>query len=137
MKTNPKPVLAVGALLVAQACAYHRPTEVPAQMARTEAVLQQAERSGAQAESLPEFQGARDKYLEAQRLLEKKSEKADADAVRLAKQAEVDAQYAVAKTQAQRQQRSADDGEQSVQQLDSEAQRNVATPAPAGAGDQN
>src|SRR4051794_11320414 len=104
-------------VLMLQACAYKRPDDVPAQMARTEAVLQQAERSGAQQESLPEYQAARDKYAEAKVSYEKKTEKGDATALRLAKQAEVDAQYASAKAQAARQQAAAREVQQGVQQL--------------------
>lgn len=113
--------------LLLQACAgYNRPEEVTAQMARTGAVLQQAERSGAQVESLAEFQAARDKYLAAQRSLEKESKAGDADALRLARQAEADAQYASAKAQAQRQKDANREVQQGVQQLDSEAQRSAA-----------
>ncbi len=49
--------------------------------------------------------------------------------MRLAKQAEVDAQYTTAKAQAVRQQTSAREVQEGVQQLSQEAQRNAATPA--------
>jgi hypothetical protein len=123
-------VMASLPLMLLQACASHRPDdEVTAQMARTGAVLQQAERSGAQVGALAEYQAARDKYLQAQRALEKDSEDGDQAAMRLAKQAEVDAQYASAKAQAQRQQNASQEVQQGVRELDNEAQRN-ATPAP-------
>lgn len=130
MKTRHYVIMAGLSALMLQACAYHRPDEVPAQMARTEAVLQQAERSGAQQESLAEYQAARDKYAEAKIAFDKKTEKGDETAVRLAKQAEVDAQYAAAKAQAAKQQAAAREVQQGVQQLGQEAQRNATAPAP-------
>jgi hypothetical protein len=133
MKTRYYVLLAGLPVLMLQACAYNRPDEVTAQMARTESVLKQAEASGAQQESLPEYQAARDKYADAKVQYEKKTEKADASAMSLAKQAEVDAQYASAKAQAARQQAAAREVQQGVQQLGQEAQRNVNTPAPAPA----
>ncbi len=132
MKIRTYVLLAGVPLLLLQACAYQRPEEVTSQMARTEAVLQQAERSGAQEVALPEYQGARDKYADAKVALERKSQKGDAEAMRLAKQAEVDAQFASAKAQASRSQSAAREVQEGVQQLSQEAQRNAATPpAPA------
>lgn len=133
MKTRYYVLLAGLPVLMLQACAYNRPDEVTAQMARTESVLKQAEAAGAQQESLAEYQAARDKYAEAKMAYEKKSEKGDANAVSLAKRAEVDAQYATAKARAARQQAAAREVQQGVQQLGQEAQRNVNTPAPAPA----
>src|SRR6478735_5720952 len=49
-------------LLALQACATHEPSkEVSSQMARTEVVIQQADRSGVAVNSLPELQAAKNK----------------------------------------------------------------------------
>lgn len=130
MKTRHYLLLATLPALLLQACAYKRPDEVPAQMARTEAVLQQAERSGAQQESMAEYQAARDKYADAKLAFDKKTEKGDSTAMSLAKQAEADAQYASAKAQAAKQQAAAREVQEGVQQLGQEAQRNANTPPP-------
>jgi hypothetical protein len=120
-------------LLVMQACAYQRPQDVTAQMARTEAVLEQAQQSGAQEVALTELMQARDKFAEAQRAYDRESESGDREAMRLAKQAEVDAQYASAKAQAKRQQDSAREVEAGVRTLREQAQRSPATPPPVPA----
>ncbi len=124
-------VLAFGLPLMAlQACAtYERPDEVTAQMARTEVVIQQADRSGVAVNSLPELQAAKDKYAEAKIALAKKSSDGDAAALRLARQAEVDAQYASAKAQTTTQQTAARDSQNGVDALREEANRNAATPS--------
>ncbi len=111
-----------------QACAYNRPDEVTQQMGRTEAVLQQAERSGVQEKSLPELQAAKDKYAEAKRAYDKDTKDGDRDAMRLAKQAEVDAQYATAKAQAQRQEEAAREVQSGTEALREEASRNASSP---------
>lgn len=114
-------------LLLLQACASHRPSEeVTAQMARTEAVIQQAERTNAAVNSLPELQAAKNKYAEARVELGKESEKGDQAALKLAKQAEVDAQYASAKSQSTTQQQAARDAQDSVEDVRQEATRNAA-----------
>lgn len=120
-------------LVALAACAYQRPEMVTSQMARTEAVLQEAQRNGAQEKALAEFQHARDKFAEAQQELRKDSESGDRTAMRLAKEAEVDAKYASAKAQAERQQEAAREVQQGVDALSDEAQRNAATPPPVTA----
>lgn len=117
-------------LMALTACAYQRPEDVTAQMARTEAVLQQAEGSGAKENALPELQQAKDKYADAKLALRKDSESGDREAMRLAKEAEADAKYASAKAQASRQQDAAREVQQGVQALSEEAQRNAASPPP-------
>jgi hypothetical protein len=117
-------------LLFIAACAYQRPMEVSQQMARTEAVLSQAESSGARENALSELQQAKDKYAEAQRAYEKESESGDEKALRLARQAELDAKYASAKAQALRQQEAAHEIQDGVRTLREEAQRNAANPPP-------
>lgn len=117
-------------LMALTACAYQRPEEVTAQMARTEAVLQQAEGSGAKETALSELQKAKDKYADAKVALRKDSEAGDAAAMRLAREAEADAKYASAKAQATRQQDAARQVQQGTQALSEEAQRNAANPPP-------
>ncbi len=119
-------------LLMLEACASYRPSQdVTAQMARTEAILQQAERSGVAVNSLPELQSARDKYSEAKQALAKKSTEGDQKALQLAKQAEVDAQYATAKAQSTTQQSAAREIQNGTQALKDETTRNAATPVAA------
>lgn len=119
-------------LLMLQACASHQPSpEVTSQMARTESTIQQAERSGVATTSLTELQGARDKYAEAKTLLQKESREADQEALQLAKQAEVDAQYATAKANSAKQANSAREVQGGVDALKTEAARNSTVPATA------
>lgn len=130
MKSIPLTALALPLLL--QACASHRPSEeVTAQMARTQAVLQQAERSGAARASLPELEQAKDKYARAQTELDKKSDAGDREALLLAKQAEVDAQYASARTQSTAQEAAARQLQRGVDTLRIEKERDAATPPAA------
>jgi len=117
--------LALSLPLLMQACASHRPSEeVTAQMARTEVVLQQADRSNVAVNSLPELQKAKDKYAEAKVALEQKSDEGDRRALMLAKQAEVDAQYASARSQSESQEQAAEQVQNGVETLRDEASRN-------------
>jgi hypothetical protein len=114
-------------ILMLQACASGPPArEVTAQMARTEAVLQQADRSGVAVNSLPELQGAKDKYAEAKREAAKNTPEGDHKAVQLAKQAEVDAQYATAKAQSTTQESAAREVQSGVEALKDQASTNAA-----------
>ena len=113
-----------------QACASHQPSkEVTAQMTRTEVVIQQADRSGVAVNSLPELQAAKDKYAKAKAAMEKKSAEGDHEALTLAKQAEVDAQFASAKAQSATQQTAAADAQKGVNDLRKETDHNAAAPA--------
>lgn len=117
-------------LLALQACAsYDTSREVTAQMARTEAVIQQADRSGVAVNSLPELQAAKDKYAEAKLAVDKKSPDNDRKALQLAKQAEVDAQYASAKSQTTSHEAAARDAQSGVETLRNETERNAAQSA--------
>ena len=119
-------------LFMLQACATYQPSqEVTSQMARTETTIQQAERSGVATTSLPELQAAKDKYSQAKTLLQKESHEADQMALQLAKQAEVDAQYATAKANSAKQATSAREVQSGVDALKSEAAHNASTPATA------
>jgi hypothetical protein len=121
-------LLALGLpILVMQACASIHPSEeVTAQMARTEVVIQQANRSGVAVNSLPELQSAKDKYAQAKIALDKNSDEGDRQALQLAKQAEVDAQFASAKALAMTQEAAARDAQSGVAALKQEADRNAA-----------
>jgi hypothetical protein len=119
-------------LLLMQACASYRPSQdVTAQMARTEAILQQADSSGVAVNSLPELQAARDKYAEAKRSLAKESSEGDRMALQLAKQAEVDAKYATAKSQSTSQASAAREVQNGTQALKDETVHNAATSSPS------
>jgi hypothetical protein len=131
----PAVVLCASALATACASYQHAP-EVTAQMARTEATLQQARQGGAQVEALPQLQSARDKYAQAQQSLEKNSKEGDREAVQLAKQAELDAQFAAAKAQTSRQEKAASEVQQGVEALRSEANRSAAGSAEIAADKQ-
>lgn len=119
-------IFAVSApLLLLQACAYQRPAEVTAQMVRTETTLRQAEQSGAEVNSLPELQSAKDKFADAQRALDRKNKEGDRVAMQLAQQAQVDAQFASAKAQATRQEQAAREVKDGVDALRDEARRDT------------
>jgi hypothetical protein len=124
-------ILAMGVpLLLIQACATYRPSEdVTAQMARTEAILQQADHSGVAVNALPELQAAKDKYAEAKRSLAKETHDGDRMALQLAKQAEVDAEYASAKSQSTSQVSAAREVQNGTQALKDETTRNATTQA--------
>ncbi len=114
-------------LLGLLACASHQTSpEVTAQMARTEVVIQQADRSGVAVNSLPELQTAKDKYAEAKVAVARKSSEGDHTALQLAKQAEVDAQYATAKAQTTGHEAAARDAQSGVETLRNETERNNA-----------
>jgi len=115
-------------LLVILGCTYQRPQDVTLQMARTEAILQQAESSGVQVKSLPDLQAAKDKFAQAQESFEQESEEGDRIALQLAKEAEVDAQYASAKAQSTTQKDAAREVESGVEALRDEATRNASVP---------
>jgi hypothetical protein len=126
MKAYPL-AMALSLPLLMQGCASHRQSEeVTAQMARTEVVLQQADRSNVAVNSLPELQKAKDKYAEAKIALEKNSDEGDRKALLLAKQAEVDAQYASARAQSTSQEDAAEQVQNGVETLKQEANRNAA-----------
>jgi hypothetical protein len=98
-------------------------------MARTEAILQQADRSGVAVNSLPELQAAKDKFAEAKRSLAKETRDGDRMALQLAKQAEVDAEYASAKSQSTSQVSAAREVQNGTQALKDETTRNATTQA--------
>ena len=118
-------------LLLLTACASHPGKDVQDQMARTGAVIEQAERSGVAVHALPELQAAKDKYAEAKKLVANNSDESSQKALQLAKQAEVDAQYATAKANSAKQATSAREVQGGVDALKTEAARNSAAPAPA------
>jgi hypothetical protein len=116
-------------LLVLQACASYRPSEdVTRQMARTEAVIQQADRSNVAVNALPELQKAKDKYTQAKLELAKKSGDSDRRALQLAKEAEVDANYASARSQSETQEAATEQVQKGVDTLRQETARAAGTP---------
>lgn len=123
--------LVAAAGMVLQGCSYQRPMEVTQQMARTEAVLQQAESAGTQELALAELQLARNKLADARTAYGRENKDGDREALRLARQAEVDVQYAVAKSQAERQRAATREVQQGVETLRNEAGGNTRTPGPA------
>lgn len=114
-------------LLLMQACAHQRVEGVTAQLTRTETVIQQAESTGTERDALAELQQARDKLAAARRQLDRDSSSGDREAMRLAKEAELDAQYAVAAAQTRRQQAATREVQEGLRVLQQEAQRNTAT----------
>lgn len=99
------------------ACAHEPSVDVRAQLARTENSITQAEQAGAGQGALPDLQAAKDKLADAQAQLDKKSDDGNARALRLAQQAEVDAQYAAAKSQSQQQRQAAQQLQESIESL--------------------
>jgi hypothetical protein len=71
--------------------------EVEEQFTKTETSMTQAEQTGAQQRALTELQQAKDKLAEAKAAYEEGDEE---EALRLAEEAQVDAQYAAARSQA-------------------------------------
>jgi hypothetical protein len=115
----------VGGALVFGACASQPKQETITQLAKTESSIQQAEQMGALEGALPELQQARDKLAEAQGALQRKQE---GSAIRLAQQAQVDAQYAASKAQAAREQRAASEVKQGVNTVRETATDTSSTP---------
>jgi hypothetical protein len=104
-------LLCLGVAIVCGACASQPKQETITQLAKTESSIKQAEQMGAQQGALPELQTARDKLADAQGALQRKQE---GQAIRLAQQAQVDAQYAAAKAQTLREQQAAAEVKQGV-----------------------
>jgi hypothetical protein len=91
-------------LALTSACVSKPPEDIPLQMERTQTTISQAEKAGANQSALPELQVAKDKLAGAQQALTAK----DYDKARdIAKQGQVDAEYALAKAQAAEAQRAA------------------------------
>lgn len=109
-------VSVAGAWLLS-ACAHEPSVDVRTQLARSENSITQAEQAGAGQGALPDLQAAKDKLADAQAQLDKKSDDGNARALRLAQQAEVDAQYAAAKSQSQQQRQAAQQLQESIESL--------------------
>lgn len=120
--------LCLALTLVCCACASQPKQETITQIAKTESSINQAETLGAQEGALPDLQQARDKLAEARSALQRKDER---QAVRLAQQAQVDAQYAAAKARAQREERAASEvreGVNTVRETSSDTTRTPTSP---------
>ena len=129
MKLNQFALVIALPVLALQACASYRASEdVTRQMARTDAIIQQADRSNVAVNALPELQKAKDKYTQAKLELAKKSGDSDRKALQLAKEAEVDANYANARAQAETQEAATEQVQKGVDTLRQESARAAATP---------
>ncbi len=94
-------VLALAApLLALQACAYQHSGGISAQMTRTEVAIQQADGKNTNGNSPPQLTEAKEKLMQAKVELEAGSAGGDRRAMRLAKKAEDEAQYASAHPEA-------------------------------------
>lgn len=116
-------VSAAMAVTLLGGCAHQPSAEAVAQVARTQTSIQQAEQAGATQSALQDLQAAKDKLQQAQAALDKKNEKDDRRALYLAQQAELDAQYAAAKAQSERQRQAVQEVRQSIESLRQEASR--------------
>jgi hypothetical protein len=104
-------------VLIAGGCAHHPSSELNAQMAAARSSLEEANRFGAQQDAAEELQMASDKFAKAQKLVDEGGKKAEQQALRLAQQAQLDAQYAVGKAQLSRKQRAASTAHENVEAL--------------------
>lgn len=115
------------AAVFAVSCASEPPRALTTQLAVTDSSIQQAEQGGAADHALPELQMAKDKRGRAQRAFDDKEYD---DAMRLAQQAQLDAQYASRKSQAEQNQRSAAEVQRGHDTLRREAERPVTPSEP-------
>ena len=113
-------------LITLVGCASTPPQTLTEQLAKTDASIEQARQAGAAKGGLPELQTAIDKRARAQDALEQ--HKYDI-AMRMAQQAQVDAQYASRKSQADQAIRGATELQRSNEALRTEAQPNALPPA--------
>lgn len=110
------------AAIAITACASTPPQALTEQMAKTDASIEQAQQAGAAKGGLPELATATNKRSQAQDALQR----GDYDvAMRMAQQAQVDAQYASRKSQADQSIRSAAELQRSNEALRDEASRGV------------
>jgi hypothetical protein len=106
--------------ILAIGCASQPPQALTTQLAKTDTSIQQAEQAGAAENGLVELQQAKDKRAEAQKALRAK----DYDvALRLAQQAQVDAQYASQKSEAREAEESAVEVQRANDAVRREAER--------------
>lgn len=114
-------LLSAMALLVS-ACASKPPEDIPLQLERTQTTISQAEKAGANQSALPELQVAKDKFARAQQAMTAK----EYDTAReIAKQAQVDAEFALVKTQAAEAQRAAKEAAESNRTLRQETKHSA------------
>jgi len=114
--------------MFALGCASTPPRELTEQIAKTDASIDQARQAGAATGGLPELQMATDKRARAQQELEQHHYDV---AMRMAQQAQVDAQYASRKSQADQSIRSAAELQRSNEALRVEAERGAVPAEPA------
>jgi hypothetical protein len=117
--------LAAGSLVLVSACASVS-DQTKQQVTRSESAVRQAQEAVGNSEAgAIELQQAKDTFAQAQRALEKKDEQL---AQRLATQAELDAQLAIAKSQSAAARKAADELLASIQTLKQEADRASVAP---------
>jgi hypothetical protein len=117
--------LAAGSLVLVSACASVS-DQTKQQVTRSESAVRQAQEAVGNSEAgAIELQQAKDTFAQAQRALEKKDEQL---AQRLATQAELDAQLAIAKSQSAAARKAADELLASIQTLKQEADRGSVAP---------
>lgn len=112
---------ALGAILFA-GCASGPPPALKSQLTGTDTSIAQAEQSGAAQGALPELQSAKDKRAKAQ---DAYGDKKWDLSMQLAQEAQVDAQYAASKSQANKAEKSADEVDRATDRLRDETERNL------------
>jgi predicted oxidoreductase len=118
-------IFAALAMAVGVGCASDPPQSLKAQLAQTDTSIMQAEQSGAAQAGLPELQQAKDKRAKAQDAVKDR----DYDvAMRFAQQAQLDAQFASRKSEAERANRTAAEVRKGHETLREETERNLDQP---------
>lgn len=115
-------IFAAVALCVGVGCASDPPQSLKAQLAQTDTSIAQAEQAGAAQSGLTELQQAKDKRAKAQDAV--KDHDYDV-AMRLAQQAQLDAQYASRKSESERANRTAAEVRKGHETLREETERNL------------
>ena len=118
-------VLAALAVAVGVGCASDPPQSLKAQLAQTDTSIVQAEQAGAAQGGLPELQQAKDKRARAHELVKKHDYD---EAMQYAQQAQLDAQYASRKSEADRANRTASEVRKGHETLREETERNLEQP---------
>lgn len=108
--------------VLTSACATKPPEDLPLQLERTQTTISQAEKAGALQSALPELQVAKGKLAGAQQAMTAK----DYDKARdIAKQGQVDAEFALAKAQAAEAQHAAKEAADANSTLRQETKHNA------------
>ena len=122
-------LVALTALAAGVGCATQPPRETTDELARAQALVGEAEQSGAQQYAAADLQEARDKLQQANQELTKNP----VEAQHLAMMSELDAQLATARASDSKAQQSVHDLNQSLDTLRSETRRQLDQPPPSTA----